>query len=486
MNQFLTLLIDKLQGLVPGSNKLNERLKVFIFIAGALVFLTSTLAVQHYAASRVYVVSMNGVELGTVCDARDVEMFIDDLIFKCSALYGMELQLADRITMSREYRTDCKPDLAIVNDAIRDQASFITTAYLLHIDGRPFAQLPSEEGLDELVLSLKSVYSEKSDPANLQDVMILEELDLEASTAAPESLYTTEELIALLTDDDESDNPALYASSSFIVWPGSENREVRDIFSRGTTEQDEQTSEKNITINEETKPASKSDESSIIKIHVQIVEEITVKEIIPFPVETVENNNMLVNERDVITPGTDGEKEVTYRIVKENGIEVERSVVSENVLLEPEIQVEAVGTKPVPLPSGATFLWPVQGEGMIMRGFTQGHSGVDIHIATGSNVLAAADGVVTFSGWGGTQGNYLIIHHGAYWTLYLHNSENLVKQGERVRRGQVIAKVGSTGRSTGPHLHFEVRVDDGSRQWLSYYQHQPIDPLQFFNRKLNN
>jgi len=126
----------------------------------------------------------------------------------------------------------------------------------------------------------------------------------------------------------------------------------------------------------------------------------------------------------------------------------------------------------------------VQGEGTIYpnQGFRKGHSGIDIHIAHGTNVLAADSGTVVFSGWGSTQGNYLILQHGGYWTLYLHNSAHLVKQGDRVTRGQAIAKGGATGRATGSHLHFEIRVDDGTRQWNSYYQHQPVDPMQFYRR----
>jgi murein DD-endopeptidase MepM/ murein hydrolase activator NlpD len=128
------------------------------------------------------------------------------------------------------------------------------------------------------------------------------------------------------------------------------------------------------------------------------------------------------------------------------------------------------------------FIWPVQGGGGVTpgRGFSSWHTGIDIGASTGTNILAADSGVVWFSGWGSSQGNYLIIYHGSYWSLYLHNNANLVSKGEQVSQGQVIATVGSSGRSTGPHLHFEVRRDDGSGEWHTYYQHLPIDPLQFF------
>lgn len=87
------------------------------------------------------------------------------------------------------------------------------------------------------------------------------------------------------------------------------------------------------------------------------------------------------------------------------------------------------------------------------------HSGIDIRASHGANIVAVEDGVVTFSGWSGGYGITVIIDHGdGIHTLYAHNSRNLVSVGDRVTRGQVIALIGSTGVSTGPHLHFEVRV----------------------------
>lgn len=95
------------------------------------------------------------------------------------------------------------------------------------------------------------------------------------------------------------------------------------------------------------------------------------------------------------------------------------------------------------------------------------HSGIDIGAPSGSNVLAANDGTVIFAGWQGGYGNTVMIDHGGkIVTLYGHNSRLLVGTGDKVTRGQVIAKCGSTGLSTGPHIHFEVRKN-GS----------PVDPM---------
>lgn len=128
------------------------------------------------------------------------------------------------------------------------------------------------------------------------------------------------------------------------------------------------------------------------------------------------------------------------------------------------------------------FAWPLDGDYRISSGFgtrtdpingvVKTHGGTDIAAATGTPILAAADGTVEIAGYNaGGYGYYVKIAHGdGYETLYGHCSVLLVSTGQTVKQGQVIAKVGSTGHSTGPHLHFEVR-----------YNGNKVNPMQFFN-----
>ena len=105
-----------------------------------------------------------------------------------------------------------------------------------------------------------------------------------------------------------------------------------------------------------------------------------------------------------------------------------------------------------------------------ISGHRHHHDGIDIAAETGTRIDAARSGVVQFAGQARGYGNLVIIDHGDGLTSrYAHCEELSVVEGEQVRAGQAVATVGSTGRSTGPHLHFELRQDDES-----------VDPREFF------
>jgi len=133
-------------------------------------------------------------------------------------------------------------------------------------------------------------------------------------------------------------------------------------------------------------------------------------------------------------------------------------------------------TSPTVKPRKGFFIWPTKGTLTSRFGMRNGrkHEGIDIAAPKGTPVHSAADGNVVFSGWGPTgYGKMVIIKHKHHLTtLYAHNSKLLVKKGSRVKQGQRISLMGNTGRSTGPHLHFEVRNDT-----------HPKDPIKYLSVK---
>ncbi|MDO5407501.1 MAG: peptidoglycan DD-metalloendopeptidase family protein [Eubacteriales bacterium] len=116
-----------------------------------------------------------------------------------------------------------------------------------------------------------------------------------------------------------------------------------------------------------------------------------------------------------------------------------------------------------------SFTWPCPSSGRITsafggrtsptKGASSNHQGIDIGASSGSSIVAAASGTVVISTYSYSAGNYVMINHGGgVYTVYMHCSKLLVSEGQQVSKGQTIAKVGSTGYSTGPHLHFGIRA----------------------------
>lgn len=211
-------------------------------------------------------------------------------------------------------------------------------------------------------------------------------------------------------------------------------------------------------------------------LSVKTADSLTYHQAIDPSVREVDDGSMYEGQTKVLSAGTAGDSVVTANVTRVNGVEEGRDIISTSVLSQPTDKVVAVGTKARPswLPTGS-FIWPVYGH--ITSGFGYRyifgsysfHSGVDIATSYGTAIRAADGGTVVFSGYKGSYGNLVIIDHGnGKQSYYGHCSKLLVSVGDKVCQGQTIARVGSTGRSTGSHCHFEVRINNTSVNPLSY------------------
>lgn len=199
----------------------------------------------------------------------------------------------------------------------------------------------------------------------------------------------------------------------------------------------------------------------------------SITEEIPYETKQIDDNTLYKGMTSVRKIGESGEKEVSRVSSEIDGVRVACNVVNETVLKQPVSQIEAVGTKEFGNGEATgAFVRPSTGVVTSRYGARWGrmHKGVDLGGNTGDPIRAADGGVVIAAGDANDgYGNKVVIDHGNnYHTLYGHSSEVLVKTGMRVEKGDIIARVGSTGDSTGPHLHFEV-----------IYNGQAIDPMPF-------
>lgn len=182
---------------------------------------------------------------------------------------------------------------------------------------------------------------------------------------------------------------------------------------------------------------------------------------IPYETVTQKGDTMYINSSRKIKNGEKGYKLVTAILEFYNGDVANKKVINEEVIEKPVDEIVAVGSKVPPRTNATgTFDYPIRGYITSRYGQRWGklHAGIDIAGSTGDPIYAADGGTVIFSGWESGYGYLVKIDHGnGYVTYYGHSSKLLVNAGDKVYKGQKIALIGSTGHTTGPHLHFEVR-----------------------------
>lgn len=200
----------------------------------------------------------------------------------------------------------------------------------------------------------------------------------------------------------------------------------------------------------------------------------------------INSTNILLNNTKILKENymlklTDEEKTLQEQIAqyKEEQADLERKILA---------SINWTGTMSIKF-TGGVMVWPIAMEGTYItsgygnrlhpiQGVYKNHAGIDISGSNvnGAPVVAAADGVVTYAGWIGGYGNCIIINHGSgIVSLYGHGSETVATVGQVVKQGDIVMKVGSTGNSTGPHVHFEIRKNG-----------EVVDPIPYLNGEITN
>lgn len=189
----------------------------------------------------------------------------------------------------------------------------------------------------------------------------------------------------------------------------------------------------------------------------------------------VDNDSWYTTQEKVLQEPSTGFRRAVANITYRNDKEISKEIVKEVVVMEAIPKIIERGTKIPP-----TFIKPISGGRLTSRfgrrtaptkGATSTHNAVDWGIPRGSSVVASSGGTVTKAGWGGGYGYCIFIKHpGGAETRYAHLSKVQVSVGQTVKQGQKIGLTGNTGVSTGPHLHFELRLNG-----------KPVDPLAYIN-----
>ena len=383
----------------------------------AAAFFAASLALNGlYSTS--YAVTVDGKPVATVADQSVVQDAIDEVEEEGSSLLGYDYQIKGNLdyqyALTLKSNLDKKEDVEEFFYTQLDDVSAHQQQCEVSINGKAVGVVKDEAILWDVLEEIKAQYTNE----NTQEIQILDEVTVNYVYALDE-LLTTDELKAVLQSPGEDGAPIL---------------------------------------------------------NVQTKEHQVYTEVIPIPVEEKGDASMYIGESKILSQGSEGEKQLEADVVLLNGEEQSRDITSEVVVKEAAATVKAVGTTEKPkTASTGTYAWPIRGiitsnfGGRYIFGSYSSHSGIDINAAYGATICAADGGTVTWAGPKGSYGNLVIItHDNGTQTYYAHNSSFLVSAGEKVYKGQPIAKAGATGRATGPHCHFEVRINGTSVNPLNY------------------
>ncbi len=431
----------------------------------AAVFLAASLTVAVYSVYTVRyttatTVTFDGVELGTVAsenEAQAARMSVEQAI---SAVLGYDYTMEDdRVA----YTTGLTARSALVDEAELEEALSSTLrvvehGYALYIGGEFIGATQTEGAFDALLDQVAAPYRSE----NTVSIDFLEDVEIRECDL-PVGDFTNLAETALLLNSTKA-GEITYSVESGDVW----SRIAQD---------NNMTSSELLALN----PGYDIDKLQIgdVLLISNAVPYLTVRSVqieqyqteLPYEIEYVDDPTMYTGDFRVISQGEYGSADVVARVTYEGQAEIDRVIESETILKEPVTEVQARGTmeRPTWLPTGS-FRWPTSGTISSKYGYrsifggSSFHGGIDIANSYGTDIVAADGGEVCYAGWMSGYGYLVQIDHGnGYVTYYGHNSSLEVSVGDKVYKGQHIAEMGSTGRSTGNHCHFEVRLD-GERQ----------------------
>ena len=413
------------------------------------------------------VVSYDGQELAKVSSARVARDAASDLERRTSQALGGTYTISESMI---RYASAILPRSELVDEStleeeLSDEIGLVTYGYGLYVDGELIGATPYEGALEELQQQLKyGVSSENTISCDFR-----EEVEVKEGYYPTEKIMNLGYLAELLysTKDEE----VTYTVKKGDTW--SEIAEDHGMTSKELLAMNPGYDPNRLAIGEVLTLSA-----AVPYLTLTVTEQERYLADIPYDVAYTDSANLYKGDYKVTSKGVYGKADVVANVTYTNGEETERTVLSYTELQEPVTEQRLRGTKERPtwLPTGS-FRWPVSGSLTSRFGGRKSpggigstnHKGIDIANRRGTPIYAADGGTVIYAGWMRGYGYLVQISHGnGVVTYYGHNSSLTVSVGQHVYKGQQIAKMGSTGNSTGNHCHFEIRVNGVAKNPLNY------------------
>ena len=450
---------------IENYSKAHRRRLVTIAAALMTIFAVCAGGVSYCTA---YEYSYNGTVLGYVNNKNDVltvtnlveEALSDEnnvnviiqpqnIKFKrVSSLGGVEIDNTEKVLKRLTYMGNYK-----------------VASYGIYVDGQKIGAVKNKKQAANVLENLKNEYTTKAEKAQVQDAVFLENVKVKQCSTRLQNVRSTKDMLNILTSDTNKET----------VHKSIAGETVKSIATEfGTTTK--RILKDNSSLSEGKLAAGTP---VVIKttappVTVKITEKVSYTEKIKYDTEKTEDKTMYKGDEKVTQKGKNGSRDITAKITTVNGKKISQKNLVTSVTSEPVTKKITVGTKKRPPTVGdGKFSNPIHDTYHTTTGFEMRwgsfHKGLDIACPTGTKVHAADGGTVITASYKPSYGNLVVIDHkNGYTTKYAHNSKILVHVGQKVYEGEVISLVGSTGNSTGPHCHFEVRYNDVPKNPRNY------------------
>ncbi|MBT2617328.1 MULTISPECIES: peptidoglycan DD-metalloendopeptidase family protein [unclassified Bacillus (in: firmicutes)] len=450
---------------------------VILVLAGNRVTaagISETTTIQH--------VYLNDEFVGSVTDGTEIEKIVADKVEEAQEEYpdytfDKDTQL--KFVPEEVFDEDVKEDQAV--KVIQDQLNVKAEAYEIDIDNQAVAYVASKEDAEDVLEKITLLYVNEEEYAEYEsgkkDADSLKEpgsriLDIEFSLPVtfkekmvyPDEIKSVDKTLSMIEEGKEETT----------IYEAKEDEDLEAIATNHDMDLDQL-----LELNpgqDEDKGVKEGERLYVTQrtpyVNVMVEREVLKEERIPFEKKVEEDDELPKGELITEQMGNEGILAFTYNVSETNGKKISETIVKKEVTEKAKTEITRKGTKVIPSQGSGTYSWPADG-GYISskQGQRWGklHKGIDIARPATRTITAADHGIIEIAGNSGGYGNKITINHNnGYKTVYAHLDSIDVKAGQKIEKGMKIGMMGSTGHSTGVHLHFEIYKNGSLVNPLNY------------------
>lgn len=452
--------------------------------AGVFVYIISVANAPIVIGTKV-----NGRKLGPVTDPDTVQQAVEDVQDKASKVLGRSFKFPYEVSYYFCDEDDFLSQSQLYSSLINCLGEYISPGYGLYVDGKLVAALSSQQEIEK---ALGELVDEVQAENTVYTVGLFSQTQIAPDTFPTQKMMDRQHLKELLRYGSSDYSTLSKLDDVFSVAYGACSplglsfcsSIARDAYERARKAAEDLDFSNTFYYYED--PKADQELTQVLPVTFSYSKLVTTVGDLPFAVERIDDHALYEGGEEIGVKGKNGKAVVTSRLTYVNGKLLKEETVKEQVFVSPVTQVIHVGKKPLPEETVAdslkVFILPRQSRlnsGFGWRDLDEDgvkedfHNGLDIEAPMYSNIYASLSGTVIFAQSHGTFGNLIRIRHdNGYETYYAHLDEFLVKEGDRVTQGQLIAYSGNTGKTTGPHFHFELRKPGGT----------PVNPLSYIHK----